>query len=145
MQLTKNILTSRLAGAIIDAVNACRHKFEERGGVILEKFGDYTFVHLTNIHENSPVAHGLYEANRNEFGVKVIPMMQEGWKLFSSFHTHPRFTPDPSSLDLAKLFQGFKYNVIYSELDATCSLSEWTAETLKTKYIELPILLKLSI
>jgi proteasome lid subunit RPN8/RPN11 len=145
MQLTKNILTSPLAGAIIDAINSCRHKFEERGGVILEKFGDYTFVYLTNIHENSPVAYGLYEADRKEFGVKIVPMMQEGWKLFSSFHTHPRFASDPSSLDLEKLFQGFKYNVIYSEIASNCSLSEWREETIKTKYIELPTLLKLSI
>jgi proteasome lid subunit RPN8/RPN11 len=145
MTLTKSIISGALAGAIVDGVNECRHKFEERGGVIMEKFGDYTFVFLSNVHEDSPIAYGLYEASRDEFGSRVIPLMQQGWKLFASFHTHPKFTAHPSSLDLSKLFQGFKYNVIYSDLDTLCSFSEWVADTITTKYIELPTLLKLSL
>jgi proteasome lid subunit RPN8/RPN11 len=145
MQLTKNIVNRPLAGAIVDAIGECDHQFEEKGGVILEKYGDYRFIKLTNSHEGTAVAYGLYEADRNQFGEKVIPLMSDGWKLFSSFHTHPQFPAVPSSLDLAKLFQGFKHNVIFSCTDKQCTVSEWFGEELKIKYIHLTTLLELSI
>jgi hypothetical protein len=149
MELGHSILNPQLAGALIDAINETNHAFEERGGVLLEKYGDYRFQLLSNLHADTSRAYGLYEADRNEFGQLVIPEMQSGWTLFASFHTHPKFSANPSSLDLEKLFQGFKCNVIYSPLNQECSISEWLEIKkeeygLKTKYIGLETLLNLS-
>jgi len=144
MTIAKSILDKLLSGAIVDGINQSRDPFEERGGVILEKYGDYEFKLIKNIHTDTPVAYGLYEADRNEFGEFIIPLMTSGWKLFASFHTHPTFSATPSALDLAKLFQGFKHNVIYSVQDETCSISSWEGELLKTKYIPISTLLEIS-
>jgi hypothetical protein len=115
-----------LTGAAID----CPNRNEEEGGVILinHKKKEYCFVKVRNLHEGTPTAYGLYVADPEEFGGRVIPMLSKGWELYASFHTHPQFPCTPSQLDYNKLFQGFKYNYIYSSRDLEFSCSDWSPQ-----------------
>lgn len=114
---------------MIAASERCSHPVDEEGGLILNRDNDYCYIHINNIHAATPRAVGLYEADTGMFATSVLPKLQDGWKMFSSFHTHPRFSADPSSLDFAKLFQGFKHNIIYAPLydsePQTFSITEW--------------------
>lgn len=145
MSLIKQ-LNKRLARVLCSAATQCPRGAEEEGGVILTRKGqDYIFVKIKNIHEGEPTAYGLYEADRNEFGQKVVPMIGAKWEFYGSFHTHPQFSPMPSQLDYDKLFQGFKYNYIFSNRDREFSCSEWSPQKdLHTYTIKLESLIYLA-
>jgi hypothetical protein len=128
MGLIKQI-NKRLSRVITGAAMECRRNTEEEGGIVLTRKGqDFIFVKVKNLHEGEPTAYGLYVADPEEFGQKVIPMIGAGWEMYASFHTHPQFSPLPSQLDYDKLFQGFKYNYIFSNRDREFSCSEWSAQ-----------------
>jgi proteasome lid subunit RPN8/RPN11 len=117
-----------LGRALTTAAIDCPKRNEEEGGVILKKIGGdaYTFVKVKNLHEGTPTAYGLYVVEPENFGEMVIPALKKRWELYASFHTHPQFSSTPSSLDYEKLFQGFKYNYIYSHMDREFSCSDWS-------------------
>lgn len=106
--------------ALDDAVTLCwktRKDFEEAGGIILFKEPDeYLFIPVTNSNTGTDEAPVLYSADRNEYAKYVIPMFKWGYKQYASFHTHPQFLPNPSSIDMTVLFPGFPINYIYSGL-----------------------------
>ena len=120
---------------VLRASEECVHRYEEEGGVILENAGKYAFVKVKNKHENTQEAIALYETDLSELQEKVFLKLSEGWKMFASFHTHPSFSPTPSQLDLAKLFQGFKYNVIYAKNVDRFSFSEWIQDVSCPVYV----------
>lgn len=128
-------LNSVLIAAMLDASKRCAHHIEEEGGIILNKDEEYTFVKVKNIYEGTDVAAGLYETDQSELSSLVLTKVGEGWKFYASFHTHPQFSPAPSSLDLGKLFQGFKYNVIYSPIMEMFSCSQWFGDQSVHSYI----------
>ena len=128
-------MNARLAKTILVAAENCTHTVEEEGGIILEKDGEYCFVKVKNIHEGTDIAAGLYETDQIELKENVFSKVADGWKFYASFHTHPRYTPTPSSLDLQKLFQGFKYNVIFSPVREIFSYSQWLGEESAPYYI----------
>jgi proteasome lid subunit RPN8/RPN11 len=118
---------TRLGRVLLGAAMECRKDYEEEGGILLTKQSkDFIFVKVRNLHEGEPTAYGLYVADPHAFGSKVIPMLGKGWEMYGSFHTHPQFSPLPSQLDYDKLFQGFKYNYIYSHRDREFSCSDWS-------------------
>jgi proteasome lid subunit RPN8/RPN11 len=110
---------------MLEAAKACDNRREEEGGIILTKDGEYHFVKVKNIHNGTETAAALYETDQTELKDKVLNKVGEGWRLFASFHTHPSFSPTPSSLDLSKLFNGFKYNIIFAPDMNTFSYSQW--------------------
>ena len=138
------IYEKNFAKAVLDAADACVRLDEEEGGIILAKDNEYKFLHVENMHSGTPVAIGLYEADRLEFGSKIVPLIAEGWRLFSSFHTHPPYAATPSSLDLGTLFKGFKHNVIYANGQRTFSYSRWCQESVVTVYAKLEAIIKIS-
>jgi proteasome lid subunit RPN8/RPN11 len=121
--------------AMLEAASACPHRREEEGGIVLAKDNEYQFVKVKNIHEGTDTAVGLYETDQAELKDRVLSKVGEGWKLFASFHTHPEFSPAPSSLDLGKLFNGFKYNVIYAPRMDMFSYSQWLGDKSSLIYI----------
>lgn len=121
--------------AMLDAKDQCTHPDEEEGGVILDKDGEYLFVKLANEYKGTSRAGGLYKASDSELNDLVFSRVKDGWRLHSSFHTHPRFAAMPSSLDRDKLFEGFKYNVIYSIETNSFSYSEWVNDEILTCYL----------
>ena len=121
--------------AMLAGAKECTSTIEEEGGIILEKDGKYLFVRVRNKHEGTPRAPGLYETDLAELKDRVLNRVAEGWKFYSSFHTHPSFSPSPSSLDLSELFTGFKYNVIYSPKLDLFSFNQWVGNKSITYYI----------
>jgi proteasome lid subunit RPN8/RPN11 len=128
--LDKTLVTEMLAAA-----KSCSHPIEEQGGIILNKDEEFLFVKVKNIYEGTGMAAGLYETDQNELSSLVLSKVSEGWKFYASFHTHPQFSPAPSSLDLGKLFQGFKQNIIFSPIMEMFSYSEWFGEQSLHYYI----------
>lgn len=124
-----------LVREVLNAVALCADKVEEQGGIVLYKDNDFVFVKVKNIYENTPTAAGLYETDQDDLRDLVFSKVKDGWKFYSSFHTHPMFQATPSGLDLAKLFQGFKYNIIYSHLTSTFSFSSWENDQIYTAYV----------
>ena len=120
---------------MLDAANKCTHPSEEEGGVIIDKNGEFEFIKLKNNHAGTSTAVGLYHADDKELNELVFPKIKDGWRFYSSFHTHPSFQATPSSLDLSTLFDGFKYNVIYSILTQKFSYSEWVGDESMICYI----------
>ena len=120
---------------MLTAAKICQHRGEEEGGIILAKDGEYHFVKVKNIHEGTATAAALYETDQTELKEKVLTKVGEGWKLFASFHTHPSFSPTPSSLDLRKLFNGFKYNIIFAPDMNTFSYSQWLGDKSSLYYM----------
>jgi proteasome lid subunit RPN8/RPN11 len=114
-----------LIHSMLAAAKACDHRVEEEGGIILSKEGEYVFVKVKNIHEGTSTASGLYETDQQELKDNVFSKVSAGWKLHASFHTHPAFSPNPSSLDINKLFLGFKYNIIFAPISNMFSYSQW--------------------
>ena len=121
--------------AVLKASEECTNNTEEEGGIIMEKDGVYEFVRVKNHHEGTDRAVGLYETDLEEFSQLVFSKVCKSWKMHASFHTHPGFSPTPSSLDLDKLFQGFKYNVIYSPAHRTFSYSQWIEDNSYVTYL----------
>lgn len=120
-----------LGRVLVTAAMECPDRLEEEGGVILKNVRDhsaFTFVKVKNVHRRTSTAHGLYVAEPEDFGSKVIPMLSKKWELYASFHTHPQFSSTPSMLDYDKLFQGFRYNYIYSTRDREFSCSDWSPQ-----------------
>lgn len=108
-----------LEDALTDAVETCWlniNDLEERGGVIIYRGEEYQFIPLTNSNTGTPIAPGLFTADRFEYAEKIIPLFKEGWRHYASFHTHPQFPPWPSNIDMNELFPGFPINYIYSGL-----------------------------
>lgn len=145
-RLFKNINTE-LARAVVSAALECGNSEEEQGGVVVTSFTpqtgekEFRFIKVLNDKAGTPIATGLYVANPDDFGSKVFPLLTRGWYLYASFHTHPTFSANPSSLDREKLFKGFKYNFIYSTLEKTVSCSEWSPQTdLHTIYLNITTL-----
>jgi len=128
-------MNARLAKTLLQAVENCPHPVEEEGGIILAKDDEYCFVKVKNIHKGTDTAAGLYETDQTELKENVLTKVADGWKFYASFHTHPKYTPTPSSLDLEKLFQGFKYNAIYSPVREIFSYSQWLGEKSSPYYI----------
>lgn len=127
-----------LTESLIGAQKLCTHPDEEQGGVIIEKAGEFKFIKLKNDYEGTSTAVSLYEANRTEMADLVLPsILKGGWRLYASFHTHPRFSATPSSIDYKNIFEGFKYNIIYSNKDAMFSFTEWLNDLTVTVYIPL--------
>lgn len=124
MSLLQNI-NLKLAHEIGKASSVCGQSAEEEGGIILEKDGEYQFVKVKNKNSGESIAEGLYETDIEDLQKNVFPMVKTGWKFYASFHTHPSFSATPSRLDLEKLFNGFKYNVIFASQQKVFSYSEW--------------------
>lgn len=122
---------------LIKARKSCENPLEEEGGVVMHlDYDKYEFIKIKNVHAGSATAIGLYEADSIEFSEKAISKMKDGWKLYASFHTHPTFPPQPSSLDVSTLFQGFKYNFIYSPLKKKYGCCMWLSESLAVLTLE---------
>lgn len=115
-----------LGRVLLDASKACPLQHEEEGGIILKRKDEYQFVKVINLHRGTHTAYGLYVAEPAGFGSEVVPLLSKGWQMYASFHTHPQFSCTPSQLDHDKLFQGFKYNYIYSHRDLEFSCSDWS-------------------
>jgi len=120
---------------MVAAAEQCLSTIEEEGGIILEKDGEYVFVHVKNKHADTPRAPTLYETDLTELKEHVLGKVAEGWKFYASFHTHPSFSPNPSNLDLSELFTGFKYNIIYSPKLDLFSFNQWVGNKSITYYI----------
>ena len=140
-----------LVNSLGAAVRECGNSNEEEGGIILVKQNpsnggrSFKFVKVLNKMVGTPAARGLYVADPGEFGEKAFPLLTQGWRQYASFHTHPTFSPTPSSLDEDKLFRGFKYNFIFSNTEKTLSCSEWSPQNdLHTVYINIVTLIYLS-
>lgn len=119
---------------LLKATKECNHDLEEEGGIILrnKELDDYEFVKVRNDNEGSEIAPVLWTADRFEYAKKIIPMLAS-WRHYASFHTHPKFPPIPSSIDLGTLFPGFPINFIYSQ--ALKEISEWhTSEDNHTSF-----------
>lgn len=126
--LTENKL---LLKELIKARNTCANPLEEEGGIVMHlKYNEYEFIKIKNVYAGTATAIGLYEADAEEFSSKAISKMKDGWQLYASFHTHPTFEARPSSLDVSTLFQGFKYNFIYSPLKKEYGCCMWLSESL---------------
>lgn len=121
--------------AVLKASEECTNNTEEEGGIIMEKDGVYEFVRVRNHYEGTDRAVSLYETDQDEFSQLVFSRVCKSWKMHASFHTHPGFSPTPSSLDLDKLFQGFRYNVIYSPAHRTFSYSQWIGDDSYVTYL----------
>jgi proteasome lid subunit RPN8/RPN11 len=134
MSLFKGINNS-FAQEMIRAASICGRSIEEEGGIIMTHGTEAEFVKIRSIHVGTTTAHGLYEADKSDFGQIITPMVRDGWKITASFHTHPAFSATPSNLDLNVLFRGFKHNVIYATERNVFSYSVWTAEDLNTFYM----------
>ena len=118
-----------LANQLIRAADECTNIKEEEGGIILERDGDYKFIRIKNKYEGTSKAYGLYETDKEQLQELLKKhVMEEGWKLYASFHTHPTFSPSPSSLDVSALFGSFKYNYIYATEKRIFSYSQWVDE-----------------
>jgi len=128
-------MNAYLMETMLEAADSCTDPVEEQGGIILSKNNEYCFVKVKNIHAGTSVAAGLYETDQQELREHVFSKMGEGWKFHASFHTHPQWSPVPSSLDLEKLFQGFKYNVIFAPKPATFCYAEWVEDRCVMQYI----------
>lgn len=104
-----------LLGAIQQAVCQCPGINEEEGGFILRKEENFEFVKISNQHTGTSAAAYFYEANRTEYGSKVISKYNDGFKNHASFHTHPLgCRARPSMTDLSRLFNGAPCNFIWS-------------------------------
>jgi len=104
---------------LLQLVSACDLKCgEEQGAFIIQREGvaEYEAYWVTNINSGTPRASGLYTANRDEYGEKILKKVLTGdWFEYASFHTHPRgFGSYPSIMDLRQLFTGFPINYIYA-------------------------------
>ena len=89
---------------------------EEQGGFILRKQDEFLFVQVRNANTGTPSAPGLYTADAQEYGEKVIKLeLTGGWKLFATFHTHPtNCSPWPSGTDVGNLFKSAKVHFIFA-------------------------------
>lgn len=129
--------------AMISASLECTSTKEEEGGIIMEKDALYEFVRVKNVYEGTDRASGLYETDQEELSQLIFSRVCKGWKMHASFHTHPSFSPAPSSLDLDKLFQGFRYNIIWAPTHRTFSYSLWIEEDSHTAYLPISTIKKL--
>ncbi len=114
-------LDQPIKNVILQAIRECHtdvpvlEQLEEHGGWILKKGNDYKFFFLKNDNTGTVRAQMLFSANKKSVGdgpLKAI--VKEGWSNFATFHTHPQFSINPSSIDWNLLFQNSKYNFIYS-------------------------------
>jgi proteasome lid subunit RPN8/RPN11 len=56
---------------------------------------------------------GLYEPCDEDMA-KVFALIDAGWDWVASVHSHPTFSPYPSSIDLNQLFPNQRINLIWS-------------------------------
>lgn len=131
------LLDKALSSAILEATEQCMHFKEEEGGIIISKDNTYVFAKITNVYAGTPTARGLYQTDQQELKEKVLDKIVVGWRMYASFHTHPSFPAVPSNLDMTRLFQGFRYNIIFSQIDKMLSLSSWIGSRLDTEYTSL--------
>lgn len=105
-----------LRNALDLAIDLTKGNREEEGGVIIHQADtdEYEFVHLRNANTGTPIAPSLFTADPIEFVTKVAKRFKDGWRMHSSFHTHPAFTPYASAEDRRHLFKGFALNFIYA-------------------------------
>ena len=120
----------KLQEALLEATKACNHEIEEEGGIILHNPAvpdQYEFVKLRNQNTGTEIAPVLWTADRQEYAEKIIPKIMNGMRHYASFHTHPRFLPIPSRIDLNELFPGFSINYIYSQV--ALAITEWNTNS----------------
>lgn len=105
-----------LKDALDNAIELTKGNFEEEGGIIIHhaESDAYEFVHLPNANAGTPIAPSLFTADRQAVGKLIIARYKDGWRMHSSFHTHPAFTPYASNIDRTQLFTGFPTNFIYA-------------------------------
>lgn len=123
-----NSLKDTLKRAVLECWDFLDLKdLEEHGGVILHNkdTDKYLFKYLFNSNGGKPIANALYTADRYQYTEIIIPLFKNNWRQFASFHTHPQFTPQPSSIDLHQLFAGFSHNYIYSGLTKELIKYSW--------------------
>lgn len=136
-----NLFDTSLLKAFVDvsmkAAKECS-SFEdyEEGGIIFEKNGEFKFEKIDNIHHGTSRGISLYEVYTPYFGKLISEQVQDGWKLFASFHTHPSFSAQPSKIDLDYLFKGYKYNVIYSHPTDTFAFCVWLEDSCYTFFMK---------
>jgi len=99
---------------------------EERGGVIFEKEGNFEFVYFDNVHHGASIAKCLYQPDIDKFGEVMHTYLLGNWKFYGSFHTHPLFSEQFSSVDFQNLFQGFRVNYIYSVKNDILAKYTWS-------------------
>ena len=135
MELFNNKKHKLFAKTVLDAAEQCSKSSEEEGGIILSRDDEYKFVKVKNIHTGTEKAYGLYETDKKDLLQQVFSQFDSGWFMCASFHTHPTFGPTPSTIDVKNLFEGFRYNVIYSTISDMFSYSEWLEENSTVCYI----------
>lgn len=119
----------KLQEALFEATKECNHEVEEEGGIIIHDPStpnSFEFIKITNQNAGTKIAPVLWTADRQEYADKIIPRFAKGMRHYASFHTHPRFLPIPSNVDLTQLFPGFSINYIYSQVSA--AISEWKTD-----------------
>ena len=129
-------LSVSLMQSMLIASESCTNKIDEEGGLILKREEDYRFVRVENRYAGTDTACGLYETEMRSLSSGVFSRLSEGWQMFASFHTHPMYSAHPSSIDMSKLFLGFKYNIIYAPLHDVhpkmFSITIWENDNTKT-------------
>ena len=116
----------KLQEALFEATKSCNNAVEEEGGIILHNPSipdEFEFIKLRNQNTGTEIAPVLWTADRQEYAEKIIPKIMKGMRHYASFHTHPRFLPIPSRIDLNELFPGFPTNYIYSQV--ALAITEW--------------------
>lgn len=109
------ILNPSLKRALLHAKEELTNPNEEEGGFILFKDGVYKFVHISNEYSGTPSASALYRACPDEVGNHVVAELNNGWKMYATYHTHPTNYPAyPSGTDLTRLFLACPVNYIAS-------------------------------
>jgi proteasome lid subunit RPN8/RPN11 len=139
-----SVLAKALSAAILSATSQCSHFDEEEGGIIINKDSEYMFAKIKNIYAGTVTAYGLYETDQQELKEKVLDRVAKGWRMYASFHTHPSFSAAPSNLDITKLFQGFRYNVIFSRRNQMLSPNTWVDSKLPSEYMPLSTVITFS-
>ena len=104
-----------LRQAIKTTLDSLNPSQEEVGGFIIEKDGYYEYKPITNANKGTAEAFGLYTADVGEFAREIVPLITAGYRVAASFHYHPGWSAQPSSIDLNQLFQSFKKNYIFAD------------------------------
>ena len=135
MSVPLQLQDKQLLATLLVAAELCQSRQEEEGGIILLKDDQYVFEKIKNKNSGRNEASVLYEVTSEGMQEQIFPRLKDGWKMHASFHTHPSFSTTPSSIDLGKLFLGFRYNFIYSPSGESFSLSEWIDENSCVYYV----------
>lgn len=125
MKTFTNITSCVLSVNDFDIFN--ENNFEE-GGLIFQKNNEFTFAQIDNKNRNTDIGCVLYEPTKEDYIKTVLALNKEGWKIHSSFHTHPKFSAHYSQIDYKFLFQSFPINFIKSIKDKNIMKYAWISE-----------------